>query len=482
MKKYKIFPSIGIARVGGSTTDFFLCPEKNDSIGIEINENFQENELVNFKDNSGLIKRQGVRFYVYTVDEETNDVELVTETEIIWEVQLVNKKASVVREIDPNGEKPPSTPPTVPLPLKANWQELTIDSKKKTISGSNKEKIELSGTYKAQAVKLGDILTDSNGNLIVLGGHGLSASPSNSPVGPIGGVKSPGNNFYYNEDWYDDTSDGIITAKVKIDGSFIEVSPSWIIVAPPDYAPSVKGVVTLKDIVEEAQTDFQHFNKPTNFKIDILPIIRNFANHKWVTSDADYELNYTADEFSDSSSQNQNNREEIYGILLEIEDNLRKFKLTRLQKYHLKNYQTGNYILDGNNPNTKPEQLSIIALQTTIGQGFFPGIEGGKILENSSIYSDPYRINHNVVNAGDITGLMAVPWQADFLECQSGWWPTQRPDDIISNNSKKKWARANGQPLDSRKDHDIVVREFNKFGFIKKDGQRQIEKERDPNF
>ena len=26
---------------------------------------------------------------------------------------------------------------------------------------------------------------------------------------------------------------------------------------------------------------------------------------------------------------------------------------------------------------------------------------------------------------------MAVPWQADFFECMSHWWPANRPDDVL---------------------------------------------------
>ncbi len=31
---------------------------------------------------------------------------------------------------------------------------------------------------------------------------------------------------------------------------------------------------------------------------------------------------------------------------------------------------------------------------------------------------------------GDLTALMALPWQADFWDCRDGWWPAQRPDDV----------------------------------------------------
>ena len=42
---------------------------------------------------------------------------------------------------------------------------------------------------------------------------------------------------------------------------------------------------------------------------------------------------------------------------------------------------------------------------------------------------------------------MAIPWQTDFLLCADHWWPSQRPDDVVTEgvidediNKRKKWA------------------------------------------
>jgi hypothetical protein len=51
-----------------------------------------------------------------------------------------------------------------------------------------------------------------------------------------------------------------------------------------------------------------------------------------------------------------------------------------------------------------------------------------------SVYSEAYRLADNLV-AGDITKFMAVPWQADFFECNTHWWPAQRPDSVITAKS-----------------------------------------------
>ena len=77
-----------------------------------------------------------------------------------------------------------------------------------------------------------------------------------------------------------------------------------------------------------------------------------------------------------------------------------------------------------------PESLTRATLEGAVGQGFFPGIEGGRILADPSIYLKPFdfRIDPGVLGPGDVTALMAQPWQADFLKCSGNWWPSQRPD------------------------------------------------------
>lgn len=33
---------------------------------------------------------------------------------------------------------------------------------------------------------------------------------------------------------------------------------------------------------------------------------------------------------------------------------------------------------------------------------------------------------------------MALPWQADFYECQGAWWPWQRPDVVLPEDFVRK--------------------------------------------
>ncbi len=78
----------------------------------------------------------------------------------------------------------------------------------------------------------------------------------------------------------------------------------------------------------------------------------------------------------------------------------------------------------------QPEALTRAALERTVGAPFFPGIEMTYIVRDPHMYAEPFRFADHL-GAGDITRWMAVPWQADFFECNTYWWPSARPDDVI---------------------------------------------------
>jgi hypothetical protein len=75
--------------------------------------------------------------------------------------------------------------------------------------------------------------------------------------------------------------------------------------------------------------------------------------------------------------------------------------------------------------------LNKAALEWSVGGAFAPGIEVSYITRNHDTYDAPFRINRNW-KPGDLTGMMAVPWQADFTECDNFWWPAQRPDNVLT--------------------------------------------------
>lgn len=78
----------------------------------------------------------------------------------------------------------------------------------------------------------------------------------------------------------------------------------------------------------------------------------------------------------------------------------------------------------------QPMALTRAMLERTIGAPFYPGIEMSYNVRDKSLYAEPFRFADDLT-AGDITRWMALPWHADFFECNTYWWPAARPDDVV---------------------------------------------------
>lgn len=99
------------------------------------------------------------------------------------------------------------------------------------------------------------------------------------------------------------------------------------------------------------------------------------------------------------------------------------------------------------------ELLTEANLEMTTGGAFYPGIEISYNAEYKDTYRQstekkpvkkPYafRFNNMIktvpdnlfgnLTPGDITKPLSLPWQSDFYECSSFWWPATRPDDVVT--------------------------------------------------
>lgn len=81
--------------------------------------------------------------------------------------------------------------------------------------------------------------------------------------------------------------------------------------------------------------------------------------------------------------------------------------------------------------NEQPFALTKGALSACVGGPFYPGIEMTSISRSKDLYAAAFELSAKL-EAGDVTKWMALPWQADFYECNTHWWPAQRPDDVVS--------------------------------------------------
>jgi hypothetical protein len=264
----RIHPAIGVARLGNSPDGFFIGPETPGQV--------PEPEGGR-KDAEGRIKRQAARFRLYGLDGAGNVVRELTagDAQITWTVHLANKKAAWYAydfALDiPEAQPCKRRNAAVTLQDRAS---LVIDPGARAISGANSQAGFGGGTFMGVPVSLGEIRTDDQGRLLVFGGLGTSGTPL---------ADNPAQTYGNNDGWYDDIGDGPVSAEVVLDGRAIPVTPSWVITAQPDYAPTVQSIVTLYDIVFEVATQLGLPEPPqVSFTEHIAPILQRFSAAQWV--------------------------------------------------------------------------------------------------------------------------------------------------------------------------------------------------------
>jgi hypothetical protein len=253
-RTYKIHPAIGVGQLGSSQTGWFIGPETPGQLPNLSDPAVSQPSNGKYKDGPGSIKRQAARFRVYEYDDAGGTPTAVREitdqeAEIAWSVRLGNRKAfgpMFAHKGDRNTGIPEG--------------RLVTDSGSQLIKGANAGPVRLAGTFQGTnavpaVVPLGDLRTDAGGRLLVLGGFGHSFSPAGTPLS---------GSTFNNDDWCDDTSDGSVSATLTMRDTrqvIRDVTPAWVIVGPPDFAPPISNVITLYDIVyDAAMRDFSGFH------------------------------------------------------------------------------------------------------------------------------------------------------------------------------------------------------------------------------
>jgi hypothetical protein len=359
-------------------------------------------------------------------------------------------------------------------------------------------------------VPLGELQTDDEGRLWVLGG--LGTSDSVMPLNDIGFLNA--GNYYANNDyWYDDTSDGPVKASVILkDGTAVDAEPAWVLVVPPKFPVAARCITTLYEIAEETWTKKNGGPKgslKTSFKNDIYPVLARLQQYHWLNAAAfrghgpgpgqrgDF-IDPQGKPLPPLYSKGQQNsilKKTIFGRLrppdllgaptahttdndesikwassnfmpqlcgdggetADLQDNLPNapsgkiygsyyvtwLTLTKTQYAHFQQWANDNF--DDDWPSSEPkfrpiweysvaEQPAMIdkgALDPCVGGAFYPGIEMTYIATYPETWSDLCRIDQKTFKPGDITRWMALPWQADFSECNTNWWPAARPDNVV---------------------------------------------------
>lgn len=470
---FRIYPAIGIARLGNSQQAFFIGPEAPGIVPPSP-----------YRDAEGKIKRQAARFRIYAFERDEfgqevckREVVMTANIQIEWQVQLGNRKAM--------GDRFPPDGGSAPLRRNSNYDSagLIILTQAAKVSGKNQEGAPLSGEINfirngnvesRTPVELGLLKTDEKGRLIVLGGFGVSRSPLGSRL----------SNYANNDGWYDDISDGPVRATLRIKNDApIEAEPAWLVVAPPAYAPGIDNVVTWYDQAENVNVTF--FNpllmmQRPSFTHHIYPILKRTVLLHWVLDEASRHhgaggnfldptrleqlqdnSNFPATENprmalfrrlvkpgtqamqSEVFPQQPPDMPRLYSGLNPANPTTAVFaSLTAFQYTLMEKWAQGDFIADWRGepkmPEFKripiqqqPDALTRAALEACIGGPFFPGIECTYLAAQPQTYEQPFRIQQGFP-PGYLTERMALPWQADFLACGELWWPAQRPVTVTT--------------------------------------------------
>jgi hypothetical protein len=289
---YRIHPGIGIARLGNSPDSFCIAAEQPAALPIECDEDGNslplgappgaEMRVTRMKDDEGRIKRQAARFGVWVYDDDNPGGRPLklgdpvagggnhgTLVDVQWRVHLANKKSSWYEFLQLQGEHGymPDHPRRNPqVTGDQARQNLIIDPGPRVVSLSGARRAsfnpeggaEYAATFppplQPHSVEtLGELMTDDQGRLLVLGGHGNAGSYLYDDFG------QPRIDHYANNDgWFDDTSDGPVMARLVFFSEevqqqrFIDVEyPAWVIAAYPDYVPQIPDIVTMDEVVED---------------------------------------------------------------------------------------------------------------------------------------------------------------------------------------------------------------------------------------
>ncbi len=512
---YRIYPAIGIARIGNSETAYFIGPE---APSVVADGPYRDDAV------PARIKPQAARFRIYEYErEECGNESLIREvvandtTKIIWQVHLVNRKAA-------GGTFPPGGSTAPPRNIDYERSGLVIDAALQSISGLNQQIGPLNGEINfiknganegTAKVELGRLLTDDSGRLIVVGGPGRSGSPLSSGL----------SNYANNDGWFDSVSDGPVKALIEINGkeAIAAEGSAWVVVAPPAYAPGIVNMTTWYDqaLNVSAKVFTPSLMKTVpSFSKDIYPILMRTVLLHWVVERANRHHGGAGNflspqrlaQLADNSDAAKPARQKIINWLMKpntpvdpntlppsMPPNMPKLNsgldpddptqgeyaaLTELQYAMMEQWANGNFGADWTSEPTpvpfadlplqeQPDALTRAALEGCIGSPFFPGIEVTYVIAQAATYEAPFRIKQSLP-PGFLTERMALPWQADFLDCGDLWWPAQRPVEVVTHSGEiKRFARG-------IKNYGDMVKWWTELGFVVEKDDGFVETERNP--
>ena len=523
----EIYPKTGVGRLGNSQGQFCLAPDSIGGLPFEADAfGNMLGPIQNFKDEAGQVRRQGQLFRLF--DDSGNEITLSHPdvATIEWTAHLANKKAAWYQysELEGNllyGESNSYTNRSVPFRnatkvTRQDRQKLIVDPGPRTISGAQQsigfdQANVPSGypasfppstvTYGTSVTTLGDLVTDDEGRLVVIGAYGHAGG--DKPLTSYGG----------SDTWHDDISDGPVYCTVTLtDGTAIALQ-AWVIIGSPDFAPEIVNISALSDtmfdvgvrnfdlVPDMCTTGVWNENFQANYQRDILPIIQRIAGYQWVANTQSM-MSFASNifDFSDNSQANQANRENYFAYFREGNDKantspgqpqevlfkedgddyfpmmplnsgsnsvsnttiVKFLALDETQYFLLGQWAKGSFVSDPNFQAYPISYKDMASVGNCVGLPMCPGIEVTWSVQNPKVYQDAYRIADHLgkggyqsvgldpsrdecegggCEPGDLTKRMACPWQADFFQC------TVQPVNFTDPSVNKHKTSTGNEPL-----------------------------------
>lgn len=419
---FKIHPPIGIARVGNAPDAFLVEPDGRAS------ESYKD---AGDADNLFLprVKRHAARFRLFGYDAAgqcTGEVTPESVRSIRWTVCLANTKASGPRiEAQPGDEHGRIRPRHRNKHVRPGerWR-LEITPQPRQLTGPHQRAVLDDGHFMGIAVCLGEARTDAAGRLLVLGGFGKA--------GPYDAGKRI-RSCTDNDGWYDDVSDGPVTAEVTLhDETIVGAAPSWVIVTPPDFVPGVPAIATMHDVLLDraiASGLWQIAGRPS-FADDVAPLLRRIAARCWVDKEALRELGAEGididahwDVLADNSAKASSIRERALAAIMHHPT--AAARLTVTQRTNLTLWAAGSF---------DPAPGPAAAGPAVIDRAALDRCDGSVLSAASDLLlaGDAFRLDPRKLAPGTITRGMACPWQADLIRPASPSVPALPPRDVLT--------------------------------------------------
>lgn len=525
-RTYAIHPAIGVARLGNLEVDpenaatYYLGPEAPYEVA---------NDGGRYKA-GGRMKKQAQRFRIYEFENgrATREITLAAEDvrALEWTVHLANRKAA----LDPDAKDCAVSTTGVPRspdayrPASTRNRTIKGDARRNLAIDPGAQTVDQPGAVQDctgrfglpdgkggmqfTAVTLGKLrMEPATGRLLVFAGDGTSQGFHDGVV-----TSAPGD-WANSDGWHDDTADGRVTARISFaDGSVVSLDQpeqaAWVLCTAPKYTPGMGYFTTLHDLAIDAGPGAKP-ERPS-FMRDIYPILRSVSRLRWVNQRgaeghrpgrADYlvpgAMQQLADPDRDANSDAARRRSAIFNRLRSphgsererylmprlpesvVEDTDEPYDIaavTPLQYAMLKKWCDGDFVNDYEQADAyvplermavaeQPCALDRGALEGTAGTPLYPGIESWQIMRDSRIYAAPLRFVART-RPGDLTIGNALPWQADFLDCDDTWWPVQRPNDVVRDGAAGRWIPDGWGEGEENPSYEEMVRQWWRLGMV----------------